>query len=109
MPVQNPILHFKGPSYGCYLYVSVSIPQAYREITLDIGLKIFPSLVSISEEKEWVTKNPPKAPKLRGHPNTCVMQFLKNQDQNIYLTLQKVSSHDFTIPHLAPYYLALAL
>ena len=31
MSVQNQILHFKGPSYGCYLYVSVSIPQAYQE------------------------------------------------------------------------------
>ena len=57
VPVQNQILHFEESSYGCNLYVSVSMPQAYQGNALDIGLNTFPSLVYISEEK---------APKPRG-------------------------------------------
>ena len=41
---------------------SVSLPQAYQENPLDIGLDTLPSLVSISEEKEWVTKTLQKPP-----------------------------------------------
>ena len=54
-PVQNQNLHFRGPKYACCLRHSALLAKAYQEITLDIGLETFPSLVSISEEKECVT------------------------------------------------------
>ena len=46
-PVQNQILHPRGPSCVGTLRNSVSIPQAYQENALDIGLDTLPVFVLV--------------------------------------------------------------
>ena len=45
--VQNKILHSIGPSYVGTFGTSVSIPPAYQENTLDIGLDTLPVFVFV--------------------------------------------------------------
>ena len=47
---------------------SVSLPQPYQENPLDISLDTFPSLVSISEVRECVTKTL-QEPQSQGTPS----------------------------------------
>ena len=59
---------------------SVSIPQAYQENPLDTGLDTFPSLVSISEVRECVTKTLQEPPS-SGDTLTRVMVIMGKEDK----------------------------
>ena len=47
VPVQNQILHFRGPKYASRLHHTASLAQAYKENTLDIGLDTLPIFVFV--------------------------------------------------------------
>ena len=64
-PVQNQILQFRGCSYAGRLGHSALLAKAYQGNTLDIGLDTFPSLVSISQVGECITKTLQKPPSSR--------------------------------------------
>ena len=54
--VQNQNLHSRGPKSEACLAYSASLALCYQENTLDIPLEALQRLVSISQEKNCVTK-----------------------------------------------------
>ena len=89
-PVQNQILQFRVCSYAGRLGHSALLAKAYQGNTLDIGLDTFPSLVSISQVGECITKTLQKPPSSR-HARTRVPsnppnpQDIRNQFSFLFL------------------------